>query len=76
MGKTKKIYTALSIVITAVFLAIGLFCCSKSYARLWETIGELCSSIKFYFCEIFGIENSTQVEVITPSEILQAKRRL
>ena len=28
------------------------------------------SSIKFYFCEIFEIENTTKVEVIEPSDIL------
>ena len=73
MGKTQRRYTAFSIVITAVFLAIGLFWCSKSYERLWETITELGSSIKFYFCKIFEIENGTQVEVITPSDVLQGE---
>ena len=64
------IHISLSIFITVAFLAIGIFLCSKSYVRLWETITEFGSSVKFYFCEIFEIENTTKVEVIEPSDIL------
>ena len=70
MGNSRKIHIALSIVITAIFLCIGAFLCTRSYIRLWETITELGSSIKFYFCEIFEIENNTKVEVIEPSDII------
>ena len=66
----RKIHIALSIMITAIFLCIGIFWCQRSYIRLWETIREMGSSIKFYFCEIFEIENTTKVEVIEPSDIL------
>ncbi len=66
----RKIHIWLSITITAIFLCIGAFWCTRSYVRLWETITELGSSIKFYFCEIFEIENTTKVEVIEPSDIL------
>ena len=70
MGNLRKVHIALSIVITAIFLCIGAFLCTRSYIRLWETITELGSSIKFYFCEIFEIENTTKVEVIEPSDIV------
>ena len=70
MGNLRRVHIALSIVITAVFLCIGAFLCTRSYVRLWETITELGSSIKFYFCEIFEIENTTKVEVIEPSDVL------
>ena len=70
MGNSRKVHIALSIVITAIFLCIGAFLCTRSYIRLWETITELGSSIKFYFCEIFEIENSTKVEVIEPSDVI------
>ena len=72
MGNSRKIHIALSIVITAIFLCIGAFLCTRSYIRLWETITELGSSIKFYFCEIFEMENNTKVEVIEPSDIIAA----
>ncbi len=70
MGNSRKVHIALSIVITAIFLCIGAFLCTRSYVRLWETITELGSSIKFYFCEIFEIENTTKVEVIEPSDVV------
>ena len=66
----RKIHIALSVLITAIFLCIGIFWCQRSYIRLWETITEMGSSLKFYFCEIFEIENTTKVEVIEPSDIL------
>ena len=66
----RKVHIALSITITAIFLCVGAFLCTRSYVRLWETITELGSSIKFYFCEIFEIKNTTKVEVIEPSDIL------
>ena len=66
----RKVHIALSIAITAIFLCIGIFWCQRSYIRLWETVTELGSSIKFYFCEIFEMENATKVEVIQPSDVL------
>lgn len=70
MTLRNKIHIALSILITAIFLCIGAFLCTRSYVRLWEAITEMGSSLKFYFCEIFEIENTTKVEVIEPSDIL------
>ena len=66
----RKVHIWLSIAITAIFLCIGAFWCTRSYARLWETITEMGASIKFYFCEIFEIENTTKVEVIEPSDVI------
>ena len=70
MGNLRRVHIALSIVITAIFFCIGAFLCTRSYVRLWETVRELGSSIKFYFYEIFEIENTTKVEVIEPSDVL------
>ena len=66
----RKVHIVLSITITTIFLCIGAFWCTRSYVRLWETITELGPSIKFYFCEIFEIQNTTKVEVIEPSDVL------
>ena len=70
MTKIRKVHITLSILITVIFLCIGVFWCTRSYIRLWETITELGSSIKFYFCEIFEIENTTKVEVVEPSDVV------
>ena len=69
----RKIHIALSVVITAIFLCIGIFWCTQSYERLWETISGVWSSVKYYFCEIIEMENTTPVDVIQPSEILQGE---
>ena len=72
MDKTRKLHIALSVIITAAFVCIGIFWCTKSYERLWEAFCELGASLKFYFCEIFGIEQSLSPNepVIPPSDIL------
>ena len=69
----RKIHIALSVVITAIFLCIGIFWCTQSYERLWETISGVWSSVKYYFCEIIEMENTKPVDVIQPSEILQGE---
>ena len=68
----RKVFIILSIVITASFLSIGIFWCTNSYLRLWETLKELWESIIYYFCEIFAIEQSVPETgpVIPPSEVL------
>ena len=66
----RRKYIVLSIFITASFLYVGAVWCVHSYERLWETVCGLGSSIKFYFCEIFKIENCTKVQIIEPSNIL------
>ncbi len=73
MRNLRKVYIALSVVITAIFLIIGIAYCTKSYERLWETICGVGSSVKFYFSEIFELENNTPVDVIQPSETLQGE---
>ena len=49
----KKVFYILTVAITAGFitLAVTLFNCS--YMRVGESIADLCSSFKYYFCEIF-----------------------
>ena len=68
--KTRKVYIWLSAVITVIFLCMGAFWYTRSYIRLWETITELDSSVKYYFSKIFGLQNSTQVEVLKPSDVI------
>ena len=62
-GKRKGVYIALTVVLTAVFLLIGVLVFQKSYLRIWEACKDLGNSAKYYFCEIFGSEHSTNVTV-------------
>ena len=71
MDNTRKWYIALSIFLTTVFVVLGATIFQRSFVRFWETLGELLSSCKFYFCEIFEIEHKTSVGVIDKSEVLE-----
>ena len=42
-----------------------------SYIRFAETVGDLWSSIKFYFCELFGIVHTTPPTVEKYSEVMK-----
>ena len=56
MDKIKKWYIALSIFLTTVFVVLGVTVFFKSFVRLGETLMDLVSSCRFYFCEIFAIK--------------------
>ena len=60
-GKRKVVYIALTVVLTAVFLLIGVLVFEKSYLRIWESCKDLGNSAKYYFCEIFGIEHKSKL---------------
>lgn len=51
-----------NIIITAVFfigmVLLGVFVFGSSYLRVWESICDLGSSARYYFCELFGVEHS------------------
>lgn len=51
-----------TLMISVGLVLLGVFVFRSSYLRLWETMQDFGRSIAFYFCEIFGIENS-----ITPT---------
>ena len=70
-GKRKGVYIALTVVLTAVFLLIGVLVFEKSYLRIWESCKDLGNSAKYYFCEIFGIEHSTNVTVGNNSNVIE-----
>ena len=71
MDKLRKWYFALSVALTAVFVALGVTVFQRSFIRLGETFGELWDSCRFYFCEIFEIEHNVSVGVVEKSEVLE-----
>lgn len=68
-NKKRIIYIAITVILTACFAILGAFVFRTSYLRFWETLGELWTSIKFYFCEMFGIENDIVPTVVNFSKI-------
>jgi len=71
MSRTRKIHITLSVLITISFLCIGAFLCCKSYIRFFETLLDLFDSVRFYFCEVFGIEHSTTAGILDSSSVLE-----
>ena len=70
MDKRSKWFIGLSIAITILSIMLGASVFYKSYIRLWETLGDLCTSLGYYFCEIFGVEHTVHAGVTDKSEIL------
>ena len=60
----------LSILITLVSVVLGVTVFWDSFVRLWETLGDLADSARYYFCEIFQIEHSIEVGVTEKSDVL------
>ena len=52
--KRAKIYLAVTGVITAVFIGIGLWLFRDSYLRLWESVCDLGDSLKYYVGRLLG----------------------
>ena len=68
--KKRHCFLILSILITVVSVVLGVTVFWDSFVRLWETLGDLADSARYYFCEIFQIEHSISVGVTEKSDVL------
>ncbi len=66
----RKAYIVLSIGITLAFTLLAVFVFNISYLRLWESIKDLGLSIAYYFCTLFGIDNSITPTVTEYSSVI------
>ena len=64
-------FISLSVCITILSLILGFTVCQNSYLRLWETLCALGTSVKYYGCEVFGIEHSTHAGITDISGVLK-----
>ena len=71
MDKRTKCFIGLSVIITFLSVVLGATVFYKSFVRLWETLGDLWTSLQYYCCEIFGIEHSVHAGVTDKSEVLE-----
>ena len=65
----RKVHIALSVLISAAFVALGVFVFSASYVRFWEAITDMGRSIGVYFCEIFSIPYTFTASFLQPSSV-------
>ena len=70
MDKRTKIFLGLSIGITVLSVLLGASVFYKSYIRLWETLGDLWDSVRYYFCELFMIKHNIHAGVTDKSDVL------
>ena len=65
----RKVHIALCVLISAVFIALGVFVFYPSYLRFWETITDMGISVAVYFCEIFSIPYTFTATFLQPSSV-------
>lgn len=66
----RAINITVSVLISVIFVLLGVIVFPSSYLRFWETLTEFGQSIAFYFCEIFGIEHGIVPSVNAPSQVV------
>ena len=70
MNKKRVIFISLTSVISVVFLLLTLFYFRTSYLRFFESVMDFGRSVKYFFCELFRIDNQTPVSVIERSKVI------
>ena len=71
MNRRNAVNTIFSAIVSVGFVLLGVFVFSSSYFRAFEAGGNLIDSIKFYFCEIFGIAHNTVPTVNSWSKVIE-----
>ena len=70
MRRLRTFNVLLTVLLSAFFIYLAIFTFSNSYLRFWESLGDLWSSCKFYFYELFGIPHTTIPTVDGYSKIM------
>ena len=71
MKKLRVFNISLTIILSLLFIFLGVFHFSTSYIRFAEATGDLWNSVKIYFCEIFGVAHSVPPTVEEYSEVMK-----
>ena len=71
MKKLRVFNILLTVILSLLFIFLGVFHFSTSYIRFAEATGDLWNSVKIYFCEIFGVVHSVPPTVEEYSEVMK-----
>lgn len=71
MKKLRVFNISLTVILSLLFIFLGVFHFSTSYIRFAEATGDLWNSVKIYFCEIFGVVHSVPPTVEEYSEVMK-----
>ena len=58
-----------TVLLTGVFIFVGVWVFSSSYIRLWQGVEDFGISIAYYVCEIFGVNHNITPTVNTIPEV-------
>lgn len=67
----RKVHISLTVILSAVFVLLGVFVFRQAYLRFWETLCDFGRSIAYYFCGIFGIEHNIPPTVTEYSSVMR-----
>ncbi len=65
----RKVHIAVSVLITAAFVALGVSVFSPSYLRFVEAVTDMGRSVAVYFCELFRIPYTFTATFLAPSSV-------
>lgn len=68
----RRLNIGLTIVLTTVFILLGVFVFRLSYYRSFEALIDLYGSFKYYFCVLFGLETDGIPSVTDYSKIIDS----
>ena len=71
MKKLRVFNISLTVILSLLFIFLGVFHFNTSYIRFAEALGDLWNSVKFYFLEIFGVVHITPPTVEKYSEAMK-----
>ena len=71
MKKLRVFNISLTVILSLLFIFLGVFHFNTSYIRFAEALGDLWNSVKFYFLEIFGVTHITPPTVEKYSEVMK-----
>lgn len=71
MKKLRVFNISLTVILSLLFIFLGVFRFNTSYVRFAEALGDLWNSVKFYLFEIFGVTHITPPTVEKYSEVMK-----
>ena len=71
MKRIRVFNIALTVLLSLLFIMLGAFHFSSSYLRLFESLGDLCQSLTYFFYRVFGLDNPPSPTVNEYSKVLK-----
>ena len=71
MRRYKVFCITFTVLMSLLFIYLGVFHFNTSYTRFAETLGDIWNSIKFYVCELLGIVHTTPPTVELYSDVIK-----